>query len=183
MSFGNKFLWLDLFSKKNDIDLSILSHLKANQLFSTLSRRELKYVSTIVHIRNYEPGELIFKQYEKGLGGYMIARGGVEIKTRAQDRTDVEVLITTLGAGSFFGELALIDSDTKRTASAYAKGATVLIGFFKPDLLEIMQRRPATGVKIIFQLAQILGRRLNETTELITAMRNGTEGKNEAAHG
>ena len=170
MSVTNKFLWLDLFSRKSESDITVLSTLKSNQLFVKLTNRELNYVSKTVHIRTYTPNEVVFEQYEKGLGMYMIAKGAIDIKLRANDKTENEILVTTLGPGSFFGELALIDTDNKRSASAYAQGPTTLIGFFKPDLLEIMERKPETGVKILFQLSKVLGRRLNETTELIATM-------------
>lgn len=170
MSVTNKFLWLDLFSRKSESEITILSTLKTNQLFTKLTPRELNYVAKIVHVRTYEPSEVIFEQYEKGLGMYMIAKGSVEIKIRGKEKHDEQVLVTTLHAGSFLGELALVDTDNKRTASAYALGPTMLIGFFKPDLLEIMERKPETGVKILFQLAKVLGRRLNETTDLITTL-------------
>ncbi len=46
----------------------------------------------------------------------------------------------------------------------------MLIGFFKPDLMEILERKPEMGAKIMFQLATVLGRRLLETTEKITLL-------------
>lgn len=162
---------MDLFSQKNESDVTILSTLKSNLLFAKLTPRELSYVAKVVHVRMYEPGEIVFAQYEKGLGMYMIAKGAVEIKVKASEKSDGEVGVTTLDAGTFFGELALIDNDNKRTASAYAIGPTTLIGFFKPDLLDIMERRPQTGVKILYQLSRVLGRRLSETTELITQIK------------
>lgn len=191
MPFTNKYLWVDLFSRKSESEITVLSTLKSNQLFMKLTPRELAYVSKIVHMRHYEPSEPVFKQYEKGLGMYMIAKGVIEIKVRTPANPDHELQVTTLGAGSFFGELALVDTDNKRTASAYSQGPTTLIGFFKPDLLEIMERKPETGVKILFQLSKVLGRRLNETTELLTNLkreladiRDGVEpGSHEAAHG
>lgn len=164
MSGTNKYLWLDLFSRKSESEITVMSTLKTNQLFTLLSPRELRYVSQVVHVRTYEPNETIFEQYEKGLGMYMIAKGNVDINV-------VDVHVTTLNTGSFFGELALVDADNKRTATAIAQGPTTLIGFFKPDLLEIMERKPQTGVKILFQLARVLGRRLNETTEMITTLK------------
>lgn len=168
MSGTNKFLWLDLFSRKSESEITVLSTLKSNQLFSKLTPRELSYVGKTVHVRTYEPGEIVFEQYEKGLGMYMIAKGAIDIKIRGGEKNEQELHVTTLGAGSFFGELALIDTDNKRSASAYAQGPTMLIGFFKPDLLEIMERKPETGVKILFQLSKVLGRRLSETTEVIS---------------
>lgn len=169
MPVTNKFLWLDLFSRKSESEITVLSTLKSNQLFIKLTQRELNYVSKIVHMRSYEPGESVFAQYEKGLGMYMIARGAIDIRIRDKHNNG-DLLVTTLGPGSFFGELALVDTDNQRTASAFAQGPTTLVGFFKPDLLEIMERKPETGVKILFQLSKVMGRRLNETTELLTTL-------------
>ena len=65
-----------------------------------------------------------------------------------------------LAEGSFLGELALVDPNHLRTANAVAMERSVLIGFFKPDLEDILERNPAMGVKILFQLSTVLGRRL-----------------------
>ena len=46
-----------------------------------------------------------------------------------------------------------------------------MIGFFKPDLMEILERSPATGIKITFRLAEVLGKRLKETTEKVSDLR------------
>src|SRR5262245_16531350 len=105
----NKFLWLDLFSRKNETQVTVLSTLRTNQLFVKLTRRELGYVSKIVHVRTYEPSEVVFEQYEKGLGMYMIAKGAIDIRVRNGEKGE-EMLVTTLGPGSFFGELALVDT-------------------------------------------------------------------------
>ncbi len=99
---------------------------------------------------------------------YIIVKGSIEIRIHEPGRSDKEIAIAELGPGAFFGELALIDHESKRTASAYAQGPTVLVGFFKPELMEIMERKPETGVKILFQLAKVLGKRLSETTETLT---------------
>lgn len=173
MSLPGKNLWFDFFSKKNESDITVLSTLKSNQLFSKLSQKELTLVAKMVHVRQFDSGEVVFAQYEKGLGMYMIAKGSVEIKVRTPEGP--EVLVTTLEPGSFFGELALIDQDNKRTASAYAQEPSVLIGFFKPDLMEITERKPETGIKILFQLSKVLGKRLNETTEALTQVHRDSD--------
>lgn len=173
------YLWADLFSKRNDNDLTLLSTLKSNLLFSKLKRKEIAYVSKYVHVRHYEPNELIFSQNEKGLGLYIIVKGSVDVKMRPNDKTKEEVSIQTLSSGGFFGELALVDEESRRTASAYAITNTVLIGFFKPDLIEILERKPETGVKILYQLSIVLGKRLSETTEAYTELQHNV---NELVH-
>jgi CRP-like cAMP-binding protein len=174
---GEKFLWSDFFTKKSEVDVTVVSTLKANKLFKRLSPREIAYVAKVVHMRHYEPNDQVFAQYEKGLGMYMIAKGAIEIRLRAHnaDKSDPETLVADLTEGSFFGELALIDDNDRRTASAYAKGPTTLVGFFKPDLMEIMERKPDLGVKILLELSKVLGKRLAETIEQIGKDR-GTKG-------
>ena len=161
------FLWLDLFRRKKADRHSITDVLRENVLFRTLTGREIAYLATLVYERVYQPDEPIFQQNDRGLGMYVIAKGRVAIKTNTPEG---EVLVTYLTEGSFFGELALVDPDTIRSASAISVERTVLVGFFKPDLMEILERKPAMGVKILFQLSTVLGQRLLKTTEKITLL-------------
>lgn len=142
-----------------------MSALESNALFKALTKRELAYVAPLLYERHYQPNEPIFQQGDRGLGMYIIVRGKVHIKTETPTG---DVHITTLKDGSFFGELALIDPNNVRTASALPTEPATLVGFFKPDLLEIIERKPAVGAKILFQLSTVLGRRLLETTERVT---------------
>lgn len=161
------FLWKDLFRFRKSEKQSLIDVLKENILFCTLNARELRYLARFVYERTYQPGESIFKQGDRGFGMYIIVRGRVAIKTAAPDR---EVLHTTLEPGSFFGELSLIESENLRTASADAVDRTVIISFFKPDLIEIVERKPQMAVKVLLQLSKVLGRRLSETTDKITQL-------------
>lgn len=162
------FLWADLFhNQRRTADLHRI--LKENALFCTLTRREIKYLANFVYERIFDINESIYTQGERGVGMYLIASGRVAIKTQGQDQ---EVFVTELSSGSFLGELALVDPTHLRTAKAISLERTVLIGFFKPDLEEILERNPAMGVKILFQLSTVLGRRLLETTEKITQLKS-----------
>lgn len=157
------FLWADLFPRKrDDATLARINALRDSLLFCTLSDSELEYLCGMIHERVYEKGEVIFRQNERGFGLYAITYGKVSIRAQGEEK---ETEIATLTGGSFFGELALIEEENFRNASAVALERTVLIGFFKPDLMEILHRRPEMGVKILLQLSMVLGRRLMETTE------------------
>jgi len=165
------FLWKDLFRKSPNEDSGVIEVLRQNVLFRTLTQKELQYLATQVYERVYQPDEVIFHQNDRGLGMYVIAKGSVAIKTHAIQPIEAgEVLVTVLRDGSFFGEVALVDPENIRTATATAIERSVVIGFFKPDLSEILERKPSMGVKILFQLATVLGRRLLETTDRITQM-------------
>lgn len=148
--------------------------LKENILFQDLSARDLRFVTNIVHHRHYRNSEIVFHQGEIGFGMYIIAEGSIEITATAghpaASGKAEEVLVVRLHQDDFFGELALVEENARRNATARALTDTRLIGFFKPDLLEIIERRPATGVKILLRLGEVIGRRLVETTEKMTRL-------------
>jgi CRP-like cAMP-binding protein len=166
MSSHPHFLWADLFKTDKAEKTLVPTALRENVLFKTLTDREHKFLSSMVYERVYEPGEPIFRQGDRGFGLYIIAKGTVAIRTQGEGAE--ELLVTKLARGSFFGELSLLEMENLRSASAIALEKTVLVGFFKPDLKEIMDRKPAMGVKILQQLALVLGMRLIETTERLT---------------
>ncbi len=167
------YLWENLFrrgQKDSEIDLV----LNENYLFRVLSKAEMAFIKTLVHYRAYRPGESIFRQGELGVGMYIIVKGTVNITVedlRAADESQRNVFVTRLGRGDFFGEIALVEQTGRRTATATATDEVALLGFFKPDLAEIIERSPRTGVKILTRLGEVLGRRLKETAERFTEVK------------
>lgn len=167
-------LWDNIFRKSKKED-DVRSALKNNVLFVDLSDSELKVVQNIVHTRNYHAGEPVFRQGDVGIGMFMIVKGRVEIfvnDNAAPGDASKEIFITQLGPHDFFGEIALVEDSGRRTASAVARDETVLVGFFKPDLFEIIKRSPTSGIKILYRLAEVLGKRLKETTEKVSDLRS-----------
>ena len=129
---------------------------------------------SFVNVRTYRRGENIFRQGDVGVGMYILISGAVNIYVedmQVQTSASVSTHVTQLKAGDFFGELALVEDEGKRSATSSAHADSVLIGFFKPDLLEIVQRNPNAGVKILTRLGEVLGTRLRQTTARISEMK------------
>ncbi|MES2964691.1 MAG: cyclic nucleotide-binding domain-containing protein [Bdellovibrionota bacterium] len=167
------YLWDNIF-KRTRREADVHSVLRENILFEDLTDRELRFVESIIHVRRFHAGEPVFRQGEIGVGMYLLIKGRVEIfvsDTFAETDETREIFITQLTAGDFFGELALVEDNGRRTASAIARDESVMVGFFKPDLMEILSRSPAAGIKITLRLAEVLGRRLKETTEKVSELR------------
>lgn len=167
------YLWDNIFNRPKKED-EVRATLKSNILFRDLSDREMKLVEEIVHVRHFHAGEPIFRQNEIGVGMYIVVKGRVEIYVTDGDSVfddGREIFITQLLASDFFGELALVEENGRRTASAVARDESVLIGFFKPDLHEIVKRNPSAGIKILTRLSEVLGRRLKETTDKVSDLR------------
>jgi CRP/FNR family cyclic AMP-dependent transcriptional regulator len=166
------FIWENLF-RPEEKEKSLRALLNENYLFQDLGSKDLRFVMDIVHVRNYHATEIIFRQGEVGVGMYIVMKGSVDIIIDENAHGEInESYITQLNAGDFFGELALLEDNGKRTATARAREESVLVGFFKPDLMEVMERNPPLGVKLTFRLGEILGRRLKETTNKVTQLKN-----------
>ena len=167
-------LWVNLFKKTNKED-NHLSILRKNILFETLGKSEFNFISKTIHERSYHTGEVIFQQDSLGTGMYIIATGSVDIFVKEIDprkkATIQNVHVAHLIEEDFFGEMSLIEENSRRTATAVATENTILIGFFRPDLLETINRNPIIGGKITFQLTRILLRRLQATTNKIAYLK------------
>ncbi len=169
-------LWENIF-KKDEKSQNLTLVLSQNRLFHNLSHTEIKKIEELTHERHYRAGETIFRQGDIGIGMYIITKGSIDISVfESEDPSSAdpsrEVLITKLKKGDFFGEISLVEDNGKRTARAIAFEDTILIGFFKPDLNIILENYPVTGIKIVMNLAEVIGRRLKSTTEKINHLRN-----------
>ena len=124
-------------------------------LFADLSRRELQILQGALHSREYLPGEVIFDEGDKGSALYIVRTGSVLICRQGRPESP----IATLGPGSFFGELALLDS-APRAAQARALEACTLEVFFGSDFISLLETESKLSSKILLQLSRHLGQRL-----------------------
>ena len=134
------------------------SRLRDVALFSTLSPRELKVVSTLIHQRSALAGEVIFDEGEEGQAIYIVASGDVLICRQGQGEAG---RLAQLGPGTFFGELALLDN-SPRSAQARAAGPCRLIVFFRDDFVGLLDTHARIASKISRELARHLGARMRD---------------------
>src|SRR5215471_4492906 len=134
-------IWANIF-RLGKRDESLAEILKKIPLLQDLTPKELKILERLVHIRTYVAGEPVFVETEPGAGMYVIRHGRVDIVLN--HRSDNPLLLAELEAGDFFGEMALL-GDTSRSATAVAREPSELIGFFHPDLLEVIDVHPPMG--------------------------------------
>lgn len=139
---------------------SLAEILQSVPLFQDLTPKELRSLERVVHSRTYQAGETVFVETEPGAGMYVIRSGRVDIVLK--HKTENPLLLAELEAGDFFGEMALL-GDTSRSATAVARERSELIGFFHPDLVEIINVHPGMGAKISLGLAKTLADRLRYT--------------------
>ncbi len=162
-------IWSNIFRAKEERKKDIISLLSQVPIFHRLSRGQLREFAKIAHVRHYAAGEAVFWKGEPGVGMYIVQKGKVAVFV-GEDAANPEYVLATLEDGDFFGELALLD-DSPRSASVAATEPTELIGIFRPDLFSLFERRPALGVLVLRQLAQMVGERLKHTNDVLEECR------------
>jgi CRP-like cAMP-binding protein len=160
--------WSNLFRRRDPEREALFNVLKGVPIFQDLSRGELRKVLSILHRRTWAADEAIVREGDPGVGMYIIASGEVQILQAGADGTLQQ--LATLGSGDFFGEQALLD-ESPRTASAIAAEPCRVIGFFRPDLLELIESEPRLGLKIVMRLSQMISVRLRHTNRLLKEAR------------
>jgi CRP-like cAMP-binding protein len=130
--------------------------------FKNLTHKELKILIKLMHNRCYQPGEIIFSQGDPGIALYIIHEGEVIIEKCTENGR--KVVLANFTKGDFFGELALLDDET-RSASAIAVKESVIAVIFKPDLDEYIDKYPKKGLKILRGICQIIAARLRNVNE------------------
>jgi CRP/FNR family cyclic AMP-dependent transcriptional regulator len=141
-------------------------------VFDKLEIKELRQIAGIVHRRQYAKGEFVFYQGDPGLGMYVVEKGSVGIVVEGSDGLKKEII--AMKDGDFFGEIALLD-ESPRSASVIVKEDSQLIGFFRPDLFEVIEKTPKTGLKIIMKLAEMIGERLRNMNSEFSKLRTEVE--------
>lgn len=165
-------IWgIGIFGKRKQAE-NILSILKQVPIFFELSPRELAEVEKIVHRRKYKKGEAVIRMGDPGLGMYIIAKGAVDIVE--ENTKEGRRFLAHLSDGAFFGDLALLD-ESPRSATAIASDESQVIGFFRPDFLDLLNRKPKLGIKVLLALARVVGERLRRTNELLTKLQEEKE--------
>ena len=110
-------------------------------LFAGSSDEDVRNIAAIAHLLSFEDGSVIVPEGEEGQGFYLIMSGEASVVQGGNE-------INRLGAGDFFGEIALIEG-TPRTASVIAMGSVVCVGILRADFRPLLIRQPRIALRII----------------------------------
>jgi CRP-like cAMP-binding protein len=95
--------------------------------------------------RTFQPGEMIFAEYEPGDAFYLIQAGRVEL---VKIIGDVEKTLAILQPSEMFGEMALLD-DSPRTATAVALDQVKVLEFNRQNFEALMLGNPPIALKLL----------------------------------
>ncbi|MGD0993366.1 MAG: Crp/Fnr family transcriptional regulator [Gemmatimonadales bacterium] len=135
--------------------MSATDVLKKVPLFSDLSEAELARFAEVTREREYPKNSVILFEDDPGDALYIVSAGQVKVVLIGEDGR--EVILSVLGDGDFFGEMALID-DEPRSAHVIAMRDSQLLVLRRDDFQAQLVAQPKIGLKLLRVLVQRLRR-------------------------
>jgi CRP/FNR family transcriptional regulator len=130
-------------------------------LFSELSAAELERIAQVAILRSFPADTRVFHEGDSGDACYIVSRGTCRVTRQHSDGR--AITLATLGPGSIFGELAMLDGE-RRSASVEAAENTELLALPAMDMRALIRGHPEMAEKLVVALT----RRLREANERIT---------------
>jgi CRP/FNR family transcriptional regulator, cyclic AMP receptor protein len=129
--------------------------------FANLPAAEANYLAERLIMRRFTPDQVIFHLGDPGGLIYIITEGKVKISRGIGEGQ--EAILAILGAGDFFGELALLD-DAPRSATAKALKPTTTLTLHREAFTDYISQNPRFAQHIL----QTLSRRIRQLNDQIS---------------
>lgn len=138
-----------------------LVFLREFPFFQQLELEELNVVASLFMTRTYDKGLNVFLEDGAGDELYIIQSGVVKIYKESDAR---EIILAIFREGDFFGEMAVLENELRRSASAKIMEETTLYVLKRNDFISLMSNNPLISYKIMKTALE----RLRKANELIT---------------
>jgi serine/threonine protein phosphatase PrpC len=132
-------------------------------LFSRLQERELLRIMQVAEVRAYEPGQVVVREGDRGDQLFIVLSGLVRVLRG-------EAVLSEVGPGEHFGEMALIRS-MPRSATVAAVDPSELIAIRRADFFEILRKEHELAVKLLWQFLGVFADRLDQTSRDLSSAR------------
>ena len=115
-------------------------------LFADCSKKELRQVASIADEIDFRPGKTLTRQGAPGREFFVLLEGTVDVVRDGKK-------ISELGAGEFFGELALV-SNIPRTATVTATSPIRALVVVDRDFRRLLKDDVSVAVKVLATMAE-----------------------------
>ncbi|MFQ6617511.1 MAG: Crp/Fnr family transcriptional regulator [Fidelibacterota bacterium] len=137
--------------------------LKKVPLFSELKDDVLEKIAFLLQRRNYKKNNMILIEEDFGDSLFFINKGKVKVTRISEDGR--EVILSILSEGDFFGEMSILDGET-RSANVISMDESEVFVLKRGDFLNLLERYP----KIAISLLQELAMRLRKSDQQIESL-------------
>ncbi len=134
-------------------------------LFAELDDRELASIASVAKSRHYAKDDVIFHADEVGDVFCLISDGHVKVTMISPEGK--EIILSMMGPGDFFGEMALLD-DEPRSATVIATEPLDVMTIWRSDFLQILSDNFSITRKVLAELSKRLRAASNRIESLAT---------------
>lgn len=120
-------------------------------LFRPFSDKAKNYLSDCMHKHRFNEGDIIVRQGDAGNSLFIIVEGVIGVRVQSPEGESIEV--ARLGAGEFFGEMALLTGED-RAATVIALTGTYLFEITKEDIKPLLENEPDVRALVTKVLTQ-----------------------------
>jgi CRP-like cAMP-binding protein len=117
-------------------------------LFSRCSKKELEEVASIADEIDLSQGKVLTREGDRGREFFVLLEGSADVSKGRRK-------IDAIGAGDFFGEIALV-SNSPRTATVTTTSPSRALVVSAQGFRSLMQRHPTIQSKVLEALAERL---------------------------
>ena len=114
-------------------------------LFQGLPKRHLRRIAKLARIRRFAAGSAIVRAGDSGRSFYVLLDGSAKVVVAGRRSR-------RLGAGDYFGEMALLD-DAPRSADVVADGEVLALTIGRPGFAKLLRAEPAIAQQLLRTLA------------------------------
>jgi hypothetical protein len=153
-------------TRKEEILLSTIERvifLKEVSFFRDMTIDQLKVLASACQEELFEEGACIFEEGDTSDTLYVVVNGRVSIER--ETRRGSFARLATLGARTYFGEMALFDN-SPRSATATALQDTLTLSLGREPLIALARQHPDLSLELI----KVLSNRLREANDRITEL-------------
>src|SRR3989338_4493490 len=130
-------------------------------IFNHFEGSEIRQLIGYMHAYSAPAGTTIFREGEAGRYMGILIEGSIEVRKQNDDGR--ERTIATITPGKTFGEMSLIDG-FPHSASGITLKPIKLTLLSKDNLQRFLEKHPAAGIKMLWEIARLLSQRLRQTS-------------------
>lgn len=127
-------------------------------------RRLLKEVCQLLEPQSYNSGDVIIKEGDTGDTLYILYEGTVQIRRNTPSNDQFAVVNLTTEQNVFFGEVALIDRDT-RSASVIAIENCKVLKLDGSRFKELCDKEPVLGYYVMYRISRRIASALRRSNK------------------
>ena len=129
--------------------------LKDVPLFAGLDHDDLSRLSLLITEKHYPKETVIVSATDPGDALYIVADG--EVKVSLWSDNGREIILSTLPAGSFFGEMSLVDGEP-RSANVACTVDSLLLRLGRREFLQALRSYPTIAINVMTEVCVRLRR-------------------------